>query len=186
MGEGAKVDKPNLYLVGFMGTGKTTLGRRLARELGFRFLDSDHEIEKRAGMKVAQIFEQMGEGAFRKMEREFIESGHPNSNCVVACGGGLVCRDDMPSLVRSKGVSVVLFSTAEEILQRVSGNKNRPLLNVPNPLERIRALMQERESFYLKAGIAILVDKALDATQARILRVYNSEVTLRAKSGNPR
>src|SRR4051812_46435873 len=80
----------NLYLVGFMGTGKSTVGRQLARQMGFEFIDSDHEIERRQGKPVSQIFAEEGEARFRALEREFIEHGHPTKKCVVSCGGGLV------------------------------------------------------------------------------------------------
>ena len=80
----------NLYLVGFMGTGKSTVGRQVARQMGFEFIDSDHEIERRQGQPVSQIFAEQGEAKFRALEREFIEHGHPAQKCVVSCGGGLV------------------------------------------------------------------------------------------------
>src|SRR4051812_7704562 len=85
----------NLYLVGFMGTGKSTVGRQVARQLGFQFLDSDHEIERLQGKPVARIFAEEGEAKFRTLEREFIERGHPADRCIVACGGGLVVPPGM-------------------------------------------------------------------------------------------
>ena len=83
---------PNIYLLGFMGTGKTSVGKRLAQTLGYTFIDSDEEIEKKCAMEIKDIFAKYGEDYFRKLEREFIESGHPAANCVISCGGGLVCR----------------------------------------------------------------------------------------------
>ena len=163
---------PNLYLLGFMGTGKSVLGKRLAQRLGFRFLDSDSEIEKKCGMKTKDIFSKLGEPKFRSMEREFMESGHPECNCVVACGGGLCCREGMPELVKSKGVSVVLFSSPEEILERVSRSDSRPLLNVENPIERIKSLLKERKPFYMRSGVAIATDANLKITEEHILRIY--------------
>jgi shikimate kinase len=80
----------NLYLVGFMGTGKTTVGRAVGAKLGFQVLDSDHEIERARGKSIPDIFAQDGEPAFRQLEREFIERGHPAERTVIACGGGLV------------------------------------------------------------------------------------------------
>ncbi len=167
---------PNLYLLGFMGTGKTVLGKRIAARLGLNFLDSDCEIEKLCGMPTKEIFEKFGEEKFRKMEREFIENGHPKSNCVISCGGGLCCRDDMPELVKSKGVSVVLFSTPEEIYTRTSRNKSRPLLNVENPLEKIKTLLAERTPFYMRSGVAIAADKNLKVTEERIIRIYFAKI----------
>ena len=170
-----------MYLVGFMGTGKTTLGRRVAHALGYAFLDSDFEIEKKAGMKISDIFAKFGEPEFRKMEREFIETGVPPCGCVIACGGGLVCSEGMPELIRSKGICVALFSSAEEIYARVCNNKTRPLLNVENPLERIVELLNKRTPYYLKSGIAITAGKDLDSTELHIRRVYFDEIKRRKK-----
>ncbi len=169
-------DCPNLYLLGFMGTGKSSIGRKVAARLGFRFLDSDAEIEKLCGMETKDIFAKFGEAKFRQMEREFIESGHPAHNCVIACGGGLCCRDGMPELVKSKGVSVVLFSTPDEIFERVSSNDKRPLLNVENPRERIANLLRERTPYYMKSGVAIAADKNMKITEDRILRIYAAKL----------
>ena len=85
----------NLYLVGFMGTGKTTVGRAIAQRLGFQALDSDYEIERLAGKTVAQIFAEEGEVAFRARERAFVDDGHPGHGVVVACGGGLIVPPGM-------------------------------------------------------------------------------------------
>ena len=111
--------RPNLYLLGFMGTGKSSVGRKVAARLKLKFLDSDAEIEKSAGMQINDIFAKYGEEKFRQMERDFMESGHPESGCVISCGGGLCCREGMPELVRGKGICVVLFSTPEDIYERV-------------------------------------------------------------------
>lgn len=174
-GERKTEDCPNLYLLGFMGTGKSSIGKRLASRLGFRFLDSDAEIEKLCGMETKDIFAKFGEEKFRQMEREFIESGHPDHNCVVACGGGLCCRDGMPELVKSKGVSVVLFSTPDEIFERVSSNDKRPLLNVDNPRERIANLLRERTPYYMRSGVAIAADRNMKITEDRIMRIYAAQ-----------
>ncbi len=163
---------PNLYLVGFMGTGKSALGRRLAARFGMRFLDSDSEIERGRGMSVKDIFAKLGEEEFRKMEREFMEGGHPATGCVVSCGGGLVCREGMPELVKSKGVSVVLFAEPEVVFKRVSGSARRPLLNVENPLEKIRELMAARRPFYSKSGICVSSAGRIGDIEERIARVF--------------
>lgn len=168
--------KPNLYLLGFMGTGKSVLGKRLAARLNYKFIDSDAAIEKKYSMTVKEIFSRYGEERFRQMEREFMDGGHPSSGCVVACGGGLACRENMPELVKSKGVSVVLFSSPDEILERTSRNRDRPLLDCSNPLEKINALLKERIPFYMRSGIAIAADKNLKVTEARILRIYNARL----------
>jgi len=162
--------------VGFMGTGKTTIGRILSHRLGFALLDSDHEIERLRGKTIAQIFANEGEAAFREMEREFVEGGHPRKRAVVACGGGLVVQPGMLAKVRELGVVVCLHATLETVMRRTQGNKNRPLLDVENPMERIRMLYAAREPIYNQAGTVILTDgrPMLDIVQ-HVLRAYRRE-----------
>src|SRR5262245_25532977 len=142
----------NLYLVGFMGTGKTTVGRAVAAKIGFRAIHSDNEIERLKGKPITEIFAQDGEPAFRAMEREFIERGHPAERTLVDCGGGLVVQPDMLPLLKSKGVVVCLHASLETILARTSRNRARPLLAVDNPEERIRTLYAAREPIYKQSG----------------------------------
>lgn len=166
----------NLYLVGFMGTGKTTVGRGVAARLGYEFLDADHEIERLHGRTVAEIFAQEGEPVFRRYEREFIEHGHPATSQVVACGGGLVVQDGMLELVRAKGVVVCLHASVETILRRTSQSRARPLLNVEDPEQRIRTLFAQREPIYRRAGTMILTEgRPVSEIVAHVLRVYQRE-----------
>jgi len=166
----------NLYLVGFMGTGKTTVGRAVAARLGYVFVDSDHEIERLQGKTVSAIFAQEGEPVFRRLERDFIEHGHPETSQVVACGGGLIVRDGMLELVRGKGVVVCLHASVETILERTTRNNNRPLLAVTDPAERIRTLFAEREPIYRRAGTAILTEgRPVTEIVGHVLRVYQRE-----------
>lgn len=166
----------NLYLVGFMGTGKTTIGRVVAQKLNFELLDSDHEIERVQEKPIPDIFEQQGEPAFREMEREFISNGHPPVRTVVACGGGLVVQPGMLPLLLSKGVVVCLHASLETILKRTQGNRGRPLLNVDDPMERIRALYTAREPIYRRSGTLILTDgRPLHDIVAHVIRTYRRE-----------
>jgi len=126
----------NLYLVGFMGTGKSTVGRAVAQKLGFELVDSDFEIERQRGKSIPDIFASEGEAAFRVMERAFIENGHPSSRTIVSCGGGLVVQSGMLALLQSKGVVVCLHASLETILARTARQRNRPLLNVEDPEAR--------------------------------------------------
>ena len=137
---------------------------------------SDAEIEKKNAMSVKDIFAKKGEPAFREMERDFIESGHPRTGCVISCGGGLVCRDGMPELVKSKGVAVVLFAEPEVIFKRVQGSAKRPLLNVSNPLEKIRELMESRRRFYSRAGVCVGSMGRIEDVEERIARIYLERV----------
>ncbi len=123
----------NLYLVGFMGTGKSTVGRQVAKQLGFEFIDSDQEIERLQGKAVSRIFAEDGEPKFRAMEREFIERGHPARRCVVACGGGLVVPPGMLELLRSRGIVMCMHAPIDTILKRTLHATHRPLLQVENP-----------------------------------------------------
>lgn len=179
----------NLYLVGFMGTGKTTVGRAIAYRLGARLLDVDAEIERRQGKPISEIFADQGEPAFRALERAFIETGHDPQGCVVACGGGLVTQPGMLELLKSKGVVICLHASLETILDRTRHSKNRPLLNVEDPLSRMREIYAAREPIYRKAGTLLLTDnRTLPDIIAHTMRVYKREAAefLRAhKTGGP-
>jgi shikimate kinase len=166
----------NLYLVGFMATGKSTVGRVLASRLGYDFLDSDTRIEHEVGMAVSQIFEREGEEAFRRYERQFVESGHPANHCVIACGGGLVTQPGMIELLKKKGVVICLYATTQTILERTRGNRNRPLLEVEDPARRIQELLKAREPFYRKAGTLVLTDnRTLGDVVDHLKRIYMRE-----------
>jgi len=176
-----KIKRPNLYLVGFMGVGKSAIGRRVARELRFKFIDSDEEIEKCAGRKIPEIFASEGEAAFRKMERAFIESGHPDEACVVSTGGGLVVQEGMAERLKEKGIVVCLFASVETVIERTSRNSNRPLLNVENPEARIRQLMAEREPIYMNAGACITTeDRSIIEVVRHVIRSYRAAAAGRA------
>ncbi len=173
----SSVMQKNLVLVGFMGTGKTTLGRALARKLGFRFVDTDHLIEEKAGKSVARIFAEEGEPVFRDMERQAVEEWIPRHGAVVACGGGLVMAPGMLDKVRQLGVVVCLFASPETIYARVSKNDQRPLLRSDNPLERIQTLLRERLPVYMQAGAGILTDNRTEADIIKsILRIYRKHL----------
>lgn len=163
----------NLYLVGFMGTGKSTVGRAVAARLGFRLLDSDHEIERAQGRTITEIFAQSGEPAFRAMEKAFIEGGHPGERTVISCGGGLVVQPGMLEALQSRGVVVCLHASLETVLARTSRNRNRPLLEVENPEDRIRTLYAAREPIYRRAGTMVLTDsRPLGDIVAHVVRIW--------------
>ena len=166
----------NLYLVGFMGTGKTTVSRIVAARLGHRWLDSDHEIERQQGRPISEIFATEGEPAFRQMERDFIGNGHPAERTVVACGGGLVVQEGMLAELQKRGVVICLHATVETILRRTAGSRQRPLLNVEDPEKRIRDLYAVREPIYRRSGSVILTDNRpqIDVVQ-HVLRVYRRD-----------
>lgn len=166
----------NLYLVGFMGTGKSTVGRAAAQKLGFVLLDSDHEIERQQGKTIPDIFAGEGESAFRAMERDFIEHGHPPERTIVSCGGGLVIQPGMLELLQTKGVVICLHASLETILARTARQRNRPLLNVENPEERVRTLYAAREPIYRQSGTMILTDaRPLSEIVAHVVRAWRRE-----------
>lgn len=175
----------NLYLVGFMGTGKSTIGRLVARRLGFQLLDSDHEIERKAGCTIAEIFAQQGEPAFRVLEREFVQGGHPATRTVVACGGGLVVQPGMLDELRSRGVVVCLHASLATVLERTQRSRVRPLLEVENPEERIRRLYAEREPVYKRSGTIILTDaRPLHDIVGHVMRAWRRDAVDFARRQN--
>ncbi len=168
--------KANLYLVGFMGSGKTTVGRAVAQRLGYTLLDSDHEIERLQGRPITEIFAQQGEAAFRAMERSFIEGGHPEDGCVVACGGGLIVQPGMLELVRARGVIICLHASLETIIRRTAGLSHRPLLNAADQEERVRSLFAQREPLYRRCGTMVLTDaRPLADIVTHVIRSYRRE-----------
>ena len=176
MSDAKNEGKPNLYLVGFMGTGKSAVGRSVAQRLGYEFIDSDQAIERIEGRSIPEIFETNGEATFREMERNFVENGHAASGKVVSCGGGLVVQPGMLELVRSKGPVVCLLASPETIFERTSKSDNRPLLKAGDPLTRIRELLVKREPIYRKAGTEVLTDgRSINDVATHVIRIYKRE-----------
>ena len=138
----------NLILVGFMGTGKSSIGRLLAKRIGFQFMDTDHLLESREGQPVARIFRERGEAAFRDLETSTIESLSHLNRCVIATGGGAVLREENRRLLRQLGFVVALSATPEVIYERVTRNDKRPLLQTENPRETIKQLLAARTEHY--------------------------------------
>lgn len=160
-----------------MGTGKSTIGRQLAQQLEYVFIDSDHAIEAKAGTSIPEIFEAQGEARFRELEHEFIESGHDAEGCVISCGGGLVFQPGMKELLQSKGVVITLFASAETVYERTRSNQNRPLLNVDDPKAEIERLLEERMPVYRDAGIGVLTDgRCVNDIVSHVIRIYRRQV----------
>ena len=165
----------NLYLIGFMGVGKSHFGRQVSEALRYQFFDTDRIIENNEQTKIPEIFKNQGEEYFRKLERDLIESGLPNEACVVACGGGLAVQQGMMNILKIKGVVISLFASKETILERTSTNKNRPLLNVNNREKQISLMMNERAPKYLEADASIVVDGRIPADITNnIIRTYKT------------
>lgn len=145
----------NLALIGFMGTGKSTVGHGVAHQLGFDFIDTDHLVESRAGKTIADIFAQDGEAAFRGLERQVVEDLGQRDRTVIATGGGLGANLDHLASLKRHALIVCLWTTADVIWERVRHQTHRPLLRVPDPLGRIRELLAQREPFYRHADVLV-------------------------------
>lgn len=145
----ARPQQQPVALVGMPGSGKSTIGRHLARQLGWRFVDSDHELEARLGGSIRVFFEQHGEAAFRDVEQQVIaELCAANQPLVLATGGGSVLRPANREALRQGCAVVYLRSSPEEIFRRVRHDTQRPLLQVADPLKRLRELYRERDPLY--------------------------------------
>jgi len=145
----------NIVLIGFMGCGKTVVASQLARILGMKVIDVDTEIEKSAEMTINEIFKQFGEPRFREIETETIKQVSENNNVIISTGGGAVLKQENMDAMRGKGVIVCLNAAPETILERTKSTRDRPLLLVEKPLERIKKLLEFRKPFYEKADIMI-------------------------------
>lgn len=178
-----KIDAPNLILTGFMGTGKSTLGRLLAQLWHYRFCDTDKIIQKKTGRSIPEIFASDGEAAFRELEKQCIAEWIPESRAVISTGGGIVTIPGIADQLRARGIVVALFASPQVIFQRTSTNKNRPLLQTDgDPLERIRTLLADREQAYMNSGINILTDgRSLNELVAIISRIYRRSARERAQ-----
>ncbi len=145
----------NLALIGFMGTGKSVVGQFAAAQLGFPFVDTDALVESHAGRKIADIFRDEGELAFRERERAAVLELAARPRAVIATGGGLVTYRDNLELLKSQSLVVCLWASPETIFERVRHHNHRPLLHDSDPLAKIRSLLAVREPFYRQADILI-------------------------------
>jgi shikimate kinase len=144
-----------IVLVGMMGAGKTTVGRRLAHRLGRRFVDSDEEVEKAAGMKIEDIFAAHGEADFRAGEARVIARLLKDEGIVLGTGGGAFINDDTRALIKETAVSVFIVAEFDLLFARVSRRGNRPLLKTANPRETLRQLMDARYPIYTEADVTV-------------------------------
>ncbi|MBP0600756.1 bifunctional shikimate kinase/3-dehydroquinate synthase AroKB [Herbaspirillum sp. LeCh32-8] len=138
----------SIILVGLMGAGKTTIGRALAKKLGKRFVDSDHEIEARTGAAIPVIFEIEGEESFRRREAEVIRELSAQPDIVLATGGGVVLREENRENLKKGGTVIYLRASINQILQRTGRDKNRPLLQTADPRRKLEELSRQREPLY--------------------------------------
>lgn len=142
-----------------MGTGKTEVGKILAKRLGLVFTDIDQLIEKEQGMSVSRIFEERGENAFRELEAQAVRKVSGMKNLVISTGGGAVLREENIANLKSSGILICLTASPEVIFRRIGSGKNRPLLQVPDALRKIKELLESRRPYYEKSDIVIKTDR---------------------------
>jgi len=145
----------NIILTGFMGVGKTSIGTRLAGDLGYTFVDTDDLIEEDQKTTITEIFAQKGEPYFRDVEARVIRTVLENENQVVSTGGGAVIRDENREAFKEAGLVVCLTARPEVIYERIKHETHRPLLKVPDTMARIRDLLESRAEFYGQADLII-------------------------------
>ena len=165
----------NIALIGFMAVGKSAVGRNLAKRLGRRFVDLDRRIEKSAGMKVREIFEQKGEAYFRQLEKQTLAEVLKQEGQVIATGGGVVLDGENLAMLREKTLLIGLSASTEAILRRAGNSAKRPLLKGADRRERIEELLNSRQARYAQAHVTIdtgrltlsqVVDKIVEIAQS--------------------
>ena len=161
----------NIVLVGFMGTGKSTVGRVIAQKLGFHFIDTDDVIEQTSKAKISDIFAEHGEVYFRDLESQAVKSVALMKNQVVATGGGVVLRSSNIDLLRTGGPIFCLNATPKAIWDRVRSSQSRPLLRGPDPLKKIETLLDKRAPYYA------LADHQIETTGVSVDRVANEIIS---------
>ena len=155
-----------IVLMGFMGAGKTTIGKALAEKLSWDFIDTDAEIEKEQGRKISEIFETEGEQAFRDMETRLLKKLEKSEErFVLSIGGGMPVREENRELLRQIGTVVYLKATKEELVRRLSGDTSRPLLHGGALEEKVAALMAARESIYVETAHQEVVTDGKSVTE---------------------
>jgi shikimate kinase len=145
----------NIVLVGFMATGKSMVGRAVAKKMGRQFVDIDKEIVINSKMSISEIFEKYGEDRFRAMESEAIEKFSSEKNLVIATGGGALIRERNVNSLKKNGVLICLTASTKEILKRVGTDTNRPILNVEDKVLTIARKLDERMRYYALADISL-------------------------------
>jgi len=167
-------EKSRIFLVGPMGSGKTTIGRRLAKSLNMKFIDSDQELERRTGASVALIFDVEGEQGFRERENRMIDELTQVDDRVVATGGGAVLSAANRAALAGRGFVVYLHAELDQLIERTRRDTNRPLLNTENPAERLREILEIRDPLYRE--IADLIVDTGTANLNDIIKLIKAEL----------
>ena len=162
----------NIVLIGFMGTGKTTIAIKLANALNMSYVSTDDLIEKREKRTINEIFTKEGEDYFRDVESDIIREVSSRENLVIDAGGGVVIKEENLSNLKSSGVVICLTADEETIMERTKKYKHRPLLNVEDPKQKIRALLAKRAPLYAKA------DHCIDTGKLTVRQVVDEIVKI--------
>lgn len=165
----------NIYLVGFMGTGKTSVGKEIARKKKLNFLDLDELIELKERRTISCIFAKEGEPYFRKLEKKALREVSVEDDFVVACGGGIVLDKDNIAVMKKTGKVICLSASPKVILVRTSGEEHRPLLKVADPKKQIELLLKMRTPYYA------LADKTIDTSKLSVREVAQKVLRLLPK-----
>lgn len=174
----------NLFLVGLMGAGKTTVGRLLAKHYDCAFYDSDHEIEARTGVKIPVIFEIEGEAGFRKREEVAIAELSALSHIVLATGGGAVLSAANRDNLRKNGLVIYLRGTPEHLYERTRHDRNRPLLQTENPLAKLRELYKQRDPLYREIA-DVVVDTGRQNVSSMVRMLFGKLDLLKSGLAEP-
>ena len=166
------MEMKNIVLIGFMGSGKSTVGQELASRLDLDFVDSDQLLVEKAGQQIPEIFAEYGEAHFRRLEKEVVAELAEEEGLVIATGGGVVLASDNVERLRKQGSLVLLQAEPEVILDRVK-DSDRPLLDVADPLAEIKKLLSARESYYQAAA-----DYVIDTSQLEVEEVVEKIVAI--------
>ncbi len=164
------LDKKIIVLVGIMGAGKTKTGAILARLLGMPFIDSDQEIERIANHNVSEIFAKYGEAEFRRMEKKVMLRLLDDAPCVLASGGGAFIQDQIRKTIKQKAISVWLHADIDVLVERLSRNKRRPLLQGVDIRRKLEQLLAARAPLYAQADISIVTDDQTPQNSARLIK----------------
>lgn len=169
--------RPNIVLVGFMGTGKTSIGRRLSSQLRMRYVDTDDVVERDSGRRISNIFAEDGESAFREIESEAVRKVSKLHNHVISTGGGVVLKEANMIELKRNGVVFCLTASAKEIYRRVGHQTHRPLLQTPDPLAQIQSMLAERQSYYAEADHTIsTTGRSFGEIITHIKRVFTKSI----------
>ncbi|OGC13571.1 hypothetical protein A3J90_06790 [candidate division WOR-1 bacterium RIFOXYC2_FULL_37_10] len=141
----------NVVLIGFMGTGKSTVGKKIAERLGFSYIDTDEVIEKTEKKKISEIFNEYGEKYFRDLETEVIKTLQDYDHFIIATGGGMVLRDENVKMLKALGPLVLLYTNPDVIFERIKSVQNRPLIE-EDKLDKIKEILKQRDPIYSKVA----------------------------------